>query len=334
MNVALVYPQARPDRDRFVLERRPARPQHDPWQHQGVLVEDERAADGSVARVATIFLTGRECPWRCVMCDLWQHTIAGDTPRGALVRQLDAALNGLRNAGAVPRHVKLYNASNFFDPRAVPESDYREIAARLAQFAHVTVESHPALIGERFYRFAHLLRSEANGGGAPGLEVAMGLETAHPHALERLNKGFSLEQFAASAERIRNQGAAVRVFLLVKAPFIPISVQQEWTLRSTSFAFDCGASVVSLIPLRTGNGALEALGAAEPALTELEAALDAALLDGRGRVFADLWDVERFASCRSCFVDRQDRLRRTNLEQRVQPPVRCGVCGASEDRTA
>src|SRR5690349_22069509 len=29
----------------------------------------------------------------------------------------------------------------------------------------------------------------------PRLEVAMGLETAHPHALERLNKRFTLEDF-------------------------------------------------------------------------------------------------------------------------------------------
>jgi archaeosine synthase beta-subunit len=334
MNGAVLYPRTRADRDRFVLDRRLARPLHDPWQHQGVLVEDERAADGSIVPVATIFLTGRECPWRCVMCDLWQHTIAGDTPRGALVRQLDAALIGLRTGGPLPGYVKLYNAGNFFDPRAVPESDYREIAARLAQFAHVIVESHPALIGERFQRFAAVLRSEANDGVGPSLEVAMGLETSHPQALESLNKGFSLEQFAAAADRIRSQNAAVRVFLLVNVPFVPSSGQREWTMRSTSFAFDCGASVVSLIPLRTGNGALEALGAGEPTLAELEAALDAALLDRRGRVFADLWDLDRFANCRSCFADRQDRLRRTNIEQRVQPPVRCGVCGTAEDRTA
>ena len=69
------YPaHARPARDRFVLERRGPRPQHDPWRHQGLIVEDERAADGGRARMATVFLTGRECPWRCAMCDLWRYT--------------------------------------------------------------------------------------------------------------------------------------------------------------------------------------------------------------------------------------------------------------------
>src|SRR5512141_309231 len=111
-------------RDRFVLDHRPARPPLDPWRYQDLIVEDERTADGSAARTATVFLTGRECPWRCVMCDLWQHTIAEDTPRGALVRQLDSALESLQAAGTLPDHLKLYNAGNFFDARAVPEADY------------------------------------------------------------------------------------------------------------------------------------------------------------------------------------------------------------------
>jgi uncharacterized Fe-S cluster-containing MiaB family protein len=126
-------------RDRFVLAHRPARIPLDPWGHQGVLVEPERAADGRVAQVATIFLTGRECPWRCVMCDLWQHTIQEDTPSGALVYQLDHALETVRRDGYAVDHVKLYNAGSFFDPRAVPEQDYEPIATRLAGVAHVIV---------------------------------------------------------------------------------------------------------------------------------------------------------------------------------------------------
>ena len=81
MSATAVYPIGRAARDRFVLERRGPRPPHDPWRHQGLIVEDER--DGATAAsldVATVFLTGRECPWRCVMCDLWRHTTATDTP--------------------------------------------------------------------------------------------------------------------------------------------------------------------------------------------------------------------------------------------------------------
>jgi hypothetical protein len=42
---------------------------------QGLIVEDERDEDGHPVRMATVLLTGRECPWRCAMCDLWAYTI-------------------------------------------------------------------------------------------------------------------------------------------------------------------------------------------------------------------------------------------------------------------
>jgi archaeosine synthase beta-subunit len=329
MNVAPAYPAGRIARDRFVVDRRGPRTPHDPWRHQGVHLEDERAADGTIVPSATVFLTGRECPWRCVMCDLWQHTIAGDTPPGALVRQLDAAQESLRAAGQLPEQVKLYNAGNFFDPRAVPECDYDAIAERLIGFSLVIVESHPMLIGDRLSRFGAALARASGRIGAPGLEVAMGLETAHPEALERLNKGFTGAQFAEAAERLRRCGAGLRVFLLVGVPFIHPSEQQEWIAQSISFAFECGATAVSLIPTRPGNGALEALGFEPPGLADLESALARALPGASGRVFADLWDLERFAACDSCFAGRHDRLRLMNLEQRAQPAVGCAVCGAS-----
>ena len=41
-------------------------------------VEEERSASGEVVPVATVFLTNRECPWRCLMCDLWKNTLSRD----------------------------------------------------------------------------------------------------------------------------------------------------------------------------------------------------------------------------------------------------------------
>ncbi len=38
------------------------------------MVEEERSASGVVEPVATLFLTNRECPFRCLYCDLWKNT--------------------------------------------------------------------------------------------------------------------------------------------------------------------------------------------------------------------------------------------------------------------
>src|SRR5579872_4972374 len=110
-----MYPATDAARDAFVLERRSPRTLHDPWRYQNLIVEDERTDDGPIARVATVFLTGRECPWRCTMCDLWRYTTRDDTPAGAIPAQIDAARAVWRERGESISRIKLYNASNFFD---------------------------------------------------------------------------------------------------------------------------------------------------------------------------------------------------------------------------
>ena len=157
----------------------------------------------------------------------------------------------------------------------------------------------------------------------------MGLETVHADALERLNKRMTIDQFAGAADALRRRGILVRVFLLMAPPFVPADEQREWLLRSVDAAFDCGASVVTLIPTRTGNGALEELWAngffRQPTLDDVEQSVDAALeaSRGRGRLFVDVWDLDRFAQCRECLNARRDRLHRMNLEQRILPPIVC-----------
>jgi len=82
--------------------------------------------------------------------------------------------------------------------------------------------------------------------------------------------------------------------------------------------------VASLIPTRFGNGALEALaegGAfSAPRLVTLEEALGYGVHLRRGRVFADLWDLEKFSDCGHCFSERRARLERINRTQEVEAP--------------
>lgn len=327
-----IFPAAAIARDRFVLDRRGPRQQHDPFRHQGVIVEDERDRDGSRARVATVLLTGRECPWRCTMCDLWRHTTVADTPRGAIPAQIADARASIASDPAPATSIKLYNAGSFFDPRAVPEADYEAVAAVLAGLARVIVESHPALVGarvDRVDRFIGALERHGDPAEPPRLEVAMGLETAHPGALERLNKRFTLDGFTRASRGLADRGVALRVFLLISPPFVPVDEQDAWLQASVDAAFSCGAAVVSLVPTRPGNGAIDALADVgsfrAPDLADIERSFALALdhARGRGRVFVDLWDLERFAACGACLDARRRRLHTMNLEQRSLPPLSC-----------
>jgi len=175
------------------------------------------------------------------------------------------------------------------------------------------------------------LYSSAHGAGAgQKLEVAMGLETAHPQVLDKLNKRMTLDQFGRAAKFLREQEIALRVFLLVKPPFLDEAEALHWAKRSMDFAFDCGATAVSLIPVRFGNGALEALAKrgefSPPKLAMLEVTLDYGIGLKRGRVFADLWDLEKFSDCNACLERRRARLHEINLRQSAQPPVICDRC--------
>ncbi|HVQ54123.1 MAG TPA: radical SAM protein, partial [Thermoanaerobaculia bacterium] len=305
--MSYAYPSADRDRDRWILERRPARRALDPARPYAAFVENEMAESGEVVPVATIFLTNRECPWRCLMCDLWKNTLPEPAPPGAVGAQIRAALAALPPA----RQVKLYNAGSFFDAQAIRPEEDAGIAVLLRPFERVIVESHPALVGERCLRLRDRL--------AGRLEVALGLETIHPELLARLNKRMTIDDFQRAAGFLREAEIAMRAFVLVGLPWLPEAESLDWACRSTHFAFACGASAVSLIPTRAGNGALDALSAsgdfAEPGLTSLEAALEFGIQLGRGRVFADLWDLERFSRCAACLPARAARLTETNLRQ-------------------
>lgn len=441
------YPSTASDRAHFILERRVSKHRLDPHRAYGAFVEEEPDGLGGTVSVATILLTNRECPWKCVFCDLWINTLDETVSAGAIAEQLRAALADLPPA----RWIKLYNAGSFFDPRAIPPGEFPAIADLLTPFERVIVESHPALIhggasshvlslrdrlrnrtstptsrdsspdraGDRPARSvdasdssaaAHypdcvpletdapevgpssrleavkaleavhphallaknldrnsLSRKAPSPGVAPErggelfatldglarsaacspkvsptlpssprddsrrLEVAMGLETVHALALERMNKGMTLDDFARAADVLRRAEIDLRAFVLVQPPFVPPDEAVFWALRSIDFAREHGARLVALIPTRGGNGAMEALRETgdfvPPRLSTLEESLDRALegvaQHGGPIVVADLWDLDRFSDCTSCFPAREARLRRMNLTQKIDPRVPC-----------
>ena len=306
--------------DDFVVQHRASKPPLDPSRAYASIWEEERDARGNLAPTAVVFLTNKECPFRCVMCDLWVNTLDSTVPRGAIATQIRAALADLPAA----HHIKLYNAGSFFDPAAIPPDDDGEIAEVVSGFDRVVVEAHPAFLSgayrERCLRFRDAIPGQ--------LEVAIGLETSHPEVLARLNKKMTLETFSHAAGFLREHDIALRVFILLSPPFMPRGKEVEWACRSLDVAAECGASVSAVIPTRGGNGAIEAIGDSftPPRLPALEAAVEYGLSLGGMRVFADLWNIERFFDC-GCSPDRAARLVAVNREQRVPPRVVC-ACDA------
>ena len=309
------FPASPAERTRWIVQARDGVPRVpvEATRPAAWIIETERQADGTLAEGLTVFLVNRECPWHCAMCDLWRYTIERPVGPGDIPRQLDVAFAEASRPSL--SWIKLYNAGSFFDSGAIPVSDHAEIAARCTPFKRVIVECHPALVGPGVVRFRDSL--------APGtrLEVAMGLETVHPGALDRLNKRITTRSFRAAADFLHSHDCDLRTFLLVRPPFIPEADCPAWLERSIDFAFECEADPVVLIPTRTGNGAMERLlGMGEfslPRLELLEEGIRYGLHQGRGRVFADLWDLERFVAPGDDLEGRRALLETVNRDQKL-----------------
>ncbi|GIX05219.1 MAG: hypothetical protein KatS3mg114_1088 [Planctomycetaceae bacterium] len=324
----------------LVRQSRTAR-QHDPWQPQGWCLEQEPMEAGDMASCLAMFLTGQECPFACMFCDLWQHTVMTPTPAGALPHQVQQILYEVscqvgrslpsalepphRVANILPQVqiVKLYNSSNFFDPRAVPVEDYPALAASLAGIARVVVENHPRLCQGLVPRFRALLSGR--------LEVALGLETIHPELLPRLNKQMSWEDVERAVERLHRWDCDVRGFVLLGLPGLTVEECMIWAARTVSAAWDLGIRHVSLIPWRGTWGFWERpeWQRLRPKFRpdDLYAALTLGLEQRRGLLQLDLWDAQRWLTCPSCAEVRLQTLRTMNLRQQVLPWPQC-VCDA------
>jgi len=300
---------------RWIRSMRGEKSPVDPYLPYGWFNEQELSLQGAVKEVSTILLTNRECPYSCLMCDLWKHTTKETVPAGAIPAQIEFALEKLSPA----THLKLFNSGSFFDPRAIPVEDYPRIASLSSEFENVLVESHTAFIGEECVEFSRMLNGQ--------MQVAIGLETVHPEILPVLNKGMSLEDFKLSVSFLQSNGISTRAFILLRPPFLSEVEGVEWACRSIDFAFACGVDVCSVIPVRAGNGALDKLALdayfQEPAIQSLERVIEYGIGVQKGQVFADLWDLERFSRCDSCFASRKLRLTQTNLTQVLMKPVEC-----------
>ncbi len=310
--------------DRWIVARRGPRNRVDTSRPYAYLVEPERTAEGSIEDVATIFITNKECPFRCLMCDLWKNTTRQRVADGAVAMQIEWALQRL----AWTPGVKLYNSGNFFDAQAIPRSDLTKIAAILQDRRTLIVECHPRLVQRGCVEFAESI--------GPALEVAIGLETVDPRTLPRLNKRMTLDDYERATRFLLDHGIQVRAFILLRTPFQNELEGVEWAMRSVDYAFGIGVRCCSVVPTRAGNGAMELLQEQgyfhPPSLRSMETVLEYGVRLKQGRVFMDLWDVERFYDCPRCGPKRAKRLARINLSQDVASPIICDCTSSGRTR--
>jgi archaeosine synthase beta-subunit len=291
-----------------------------PWSTPNVIRASEPDGLGGEVDTTTVFLIGAECPFRCSMCDLWQYTSLVNTPLGAIPYQLDQVLKP--ESVNVRRWLKLYNASNFFDPRSIPSEDLNAIADRCSPFERLIVENHPRFCDDRMQAFSTAISGK--------LEVAMGLETIHPDSMAIMNKGMTLEDFDRAVAKCNSLGIDVRVFVLLHPPGIDTKESIEWTRKTVVYAIERRVRHISIIPLRAGNGWIDQLiDAGEYQLPTVSMIRELYQAFGRDGVRSlgntvlefDLWDTNNWqGSCIECRASLARHIAQCNREQKILPP--------------
>jgi uncharacterized Fe-S cluster-containing MiaB family protein len=139
------------------------------------------------------------------------------------------------------------------------------------------------------------------------------------------------EDFSKAVNFLTLHRIPSRAFILLRPPFLSETEGIFWAERSIDFAFASGVECCTVIPVRSGNGAMEQLAEkgvfTPPDIRSLEKVLEYGIGLKKGRVFADVWDLELFSNCKICTGRRTDRLIEMNLNQKVSGSIDC-ICNS------
>ncbi len=172
-----------------------------------VWMEKERS--WGVKNCLTIILRTKGCHWnKCLMCGYSQDADRRVSTEN-LLNQFDYALGKFKDDFDI---VKIFTSGSFFDEREIPQDIREHIYQKVADdgVEKLSVESRPQFISR------DKLISD---GVVP--EVGIGLETSNDFIREHcINKGFTFQDFRRAASMLKEENAMVKVYLLLKPPFL------------------------------------------------------------------------------------------------------------------
>ncbi|MCW7074959.1 MAG: archaeosine biosynthesis radical SAM protein RaSEA [Candidatus Methanospirare jalkutatii] len=216
--------------------------------------EDFFAEERRPVKTLTVILRTRGCSWRsCRMCGFWRES-SPNISQEEIIKQLKVVLNeskvGKDGGKGEVFMLKIFTSGSFFDDAEIsPETRLRMLRILPENCVKVIVETRPEFVSEEKVSECVAVLEREKGVGSAGsagnagsdfdfmrnatLEVAFGLETANDFIRnEYINKGFTLDDFKNAAEIVRECGAEVKVYLLLKPPFVSEREAIEDALRS------------------------------------------------------------------------------------------------------
>jgi hypothetical protein len=203
---------------------------------------EEELLDGQAVKALVGILETRGCSHDregggCSMCGY-----AGDTPlRPPTEEELLAQVEHVASRREDASWVKLYTSGSMLDPGEVPPTVLEAVVEAFGDADMLTVES----------RAEHVSRGRVEAlGDTSRREVAIGLESASDAVLaEAVHKGMTLHGFQEAARQVKDAGARLRAYVLLKPPFLTEAEAVDDALEAAAVAAAAGADVVSVNPV-------------------------------------------------------------------------------------
>ncbi len=171
------------------------------WKEKDVL-------DGKIVDAFVFILHTTGCRWAkqsgCTMCGYFKESY--EAGREELEKQIEQALKSYEGETIV----KIFTSGSFFDEKEIHLDLQASILKKFEKAEKIIVESRP-----EFIDVLEELKTDVR------LEVAMGLESANDKVLKySINKGFTFQKWRKSAEKVKEYGKELKVYILIKPPFL------------------------------------------------------------------------------------------------------------------
>ena len=182
----------------------------------------------------TVILRTVGCQWRkCTMCGYWQES--ADVNQSDIMAQLEQSL---RNSPDEDFMLKIFTSGSFLDEREI-SSDTRKAIAKVVEkrkeIKKLIVETRPGFVSAE--KIDDLKAVEH-------LELAIGLETANDFIRSNyINKGFSFENYKTAVKIVKECGATVKTYLLLKPPFLSEKKAIEDVIKSADLISDYSSTI-------------------------------------------------------------------------------------------
>ncbi len=225
-------------------------------------IKEDRLRE-EIGKEFTIILRSKGCSWGasehggCSMCGYYLDAVNEEVSTTQLINQFDYAYNNKINEIKQDPHnyiFKIYNSGSFLDENEIPQEARNYIYEKISKvekFKEFVIESRLEYITvEKLEEIREFFDKKY-------LEIAIGLETVDDYIRNNyINKGVVFKDFKSTLQRLKEYNIGVRVYLLLKPPFMNEQAAIDDCSQSIKKLVELNVNSISINPLNIQKGTL------------------------------------------------------------------------------